>query len=583
MEVAAGTPPSPAPGNETATRNRFASSRTALGRGLPGSEKARSPAGRPETLGRGLSSPGRLALSAGSRSLVLDSSRRLGPGEDLYTHQRTAGEVDGHALLIAPTGSGKTEAALLWAARQRPPRLFYTLPYQASMNAMYDRLVRLFSGERVGLLHGRSTLALYRRLMEHDESPETAAQRAHWLRNLAGLAYYPIRVLSPYQMLKATFQLKGFEALLADFTEAAFVFDEIHAYEPARLAMILETVALLAHEFGARFFFMSATFPRPLMERLQDLFPQLGLLRADEAVYRRFRRHRLYLEEGDLLEAQKRIVQDVQQGKQVLVVANTVARAQQMWQDLKDALPGIPVFLLHGRFTGRDRLRKERAILQAAGLGKAQRSPLVVVATQVVEVSLNLDLDVLYTDPAPLEALLQRFGRVNRKGERGLADVHIFQESDKASRYIYRPAEQIDQTLAVLESQIRAQGQGFPIDESRLQDWLDAVYTGSVRTAWIRVFEQQAKEFRENFIHDLLPFRGNPGLASEAPRKPVGRMGSLAENATPGSRCPAGPHFLGTVPYVEEPGMPVTCRPRNTACGPCTVFSRPRPPMGNGR
>ncbi len=438
--------------------------------------------------------------------------------QDLYAHQRTAGEVEGHALLIAPTGSGKTEAALLWAARQKRPRLFYTLPYQASMNAMYDRLARLFGEERVGLLHGRSTLALYRRLMEHDESPETATQRARWLRNLAGLAYYPIRVLSPYQMLKATFQLKGFEALLADFTEAAFVFDEIHAYEPARLAMILETVALLTREFGARFFFMSATFPRPLIEHLQILFPHLRLLRADEAVYHRFRRHRLYLEEGDLLEAQKRIVQDVQQGKQVLVVANTVARAQQMWRDLKDALPDTPVFLLHGRFTGRDRLRKERAILQAAGLGKTRRSPLVVVATQVVEVSLNLDLDVLYTDPAPLEALLQRFGRVNRKGGRGLADVHVFRESDKASRFIYRPAEQIDQTLAVLEAQVHTQGQGFPIDESRLQDWLDAVYTGSVRAAWIQVFEQQAEEFRENFIHDLLPFRGNPGLASEFDR-----------------------------------------------------------------
>lgn len=437
------------------------------------------------------------------------------PATALYAHQRQAAQTPGHALLIAPTGSGKTEAALLWAARQRPARLFYTLPYQASMNAMYGRLSRLFDTERVGLLHGRSTLALYRFLMAQEYTPDAATATARALRNKAGLAYYPVRVFSPYQMLKAAFQLKGYEALLADFTRAAFVFDEIHAYEPHRLAMILETVGYLVRHYEACFLFMSATFPRPIRERLQHLLGTEALIRADAALYRHFRRHRLHLAEGDLAapEGLRRIREAIAAGQQVLVVVNTVRKAQELWAVLHPWAEeqGIEAHLLHSRFTGQDRLSKEQAILDAAGLNQTERRPLLVVATQVVEVSLNLDLDVLFTDPAPLEALLQRFGRVNRLGKRPPADVFVFQEMDDGTRRVYRPAVQVERTLEVL----REAPAGLVVDEARIQDWLDAVYTGEVLTAWEEAYEQSAAEFRHNFFADLLPFRGNPALADQ--------------------------------------------------------------------
>lgn len=431
----------------------------------------------------------------------------------LYPHQQAAARCEGHAWLTAPTGSGKTEAALLWAARQAPPRLFYTLPYQASMNAMYDRLRALFGDERVGLLHGRSTLALYQRLMTQDGAPEDAARRARMLRNRAGLSWYPVRVLSPYQMLKAAFQVKGFEALLSDFTQAAFVFDEIHAYEPNRLAMILETVRYLAHHFGARFLVMSATLPAEVRQRWREAVGQASAIQADAATCRRFRRHRLRLLDGDLLDEAnlERILHAVcSEGHQVLVVCNTVRRARAAWQWLAPRLPAeMPIFLLHSRFTGADRVHKERAILHAAGLG-AQHRPLLVVATQVVEVSLNLDLDVLYTDPAPLEALFQRFGRVNRLGKRPPAPVHVFRQVDEVFRFVYAPLEQVTRSLTVLEEVTRhAPPEGHPIDEARLQDWLDALYTNEVLAAWQKRFEQARIEFREQILDRLLPWQSD--------------------------------------------------------------------------
>lgn len=440
------------------------------------------------------------------------------PYRRLYAHQRTAAHTCGHAILLAPTGTGKTEAALLWAVNQRLPRLFYTLPYQASMNAMFDRLARIFPGQ-VGLLHGRSTMAQFQRLMEQSYAPQEAARLARLLHNRSGLAYYPARVFSPYQLLKAAFQLKGHEALLSDFTEGAFVFDEIHAYEPARLAMIVATMGFLARAYGARFLVMSATLPAPIRAVLEETLGQVTPIHASQRLLARLRRHRLFLAEGDLLEEGnlRWALEEARQGRRVLVVCNTVHRAQQAWLWMREHLPPeIPLFLLHGRFTGRDRARKEREMLQAAGLNQVEHRPLVVVATQVVEVSLNLDLDVLFSDPAPLEALLQRIGRVNRLGRRELSPVVVFRGMDEVFRRVYHPIEQVTRTLDVLEARFSvSRGKGVALDERALPQWLDAVYTGEVLASWQNTFESARADFERSFLQVLQPFRSNPQLAEQ--------------------------------------------------------------------
>lgn len=441
-------------------------------------------------------------------------SRKIAVSQ-LFGHQREAGEIEGSALLVAPTGSGKTEAALLWAARQAErdggiPRLFYTLPYQASMNAMKLRLDETYGEKNVGLQHGRGLLALYRMLLEREYYPKDAARQARWFKNLAQLNYPPIRVFSPYQMLKGMYRLKGYEARLTDYHNAAFIFDEIHAYEVRRLAMILETIRYLSANYNARFLVMSATFPSLIKDWLGDALDNPPTIYADSSLYRAFTRHELVLLDGEVVDERNlhRVEKDAKSGKSVLVVCNIVDRAQIVFDYLSQALEkhGIVVELLHGRFNMRDRSAKEAFIRDTTGSKSARRRPIVLVATQAVEVSLDIDLDTIYSEPAPLEALVQRFGRINRGcKQQGLAPVHVFRQPDDG-QFIY-DAELVARTLAILE---RENGQA--VAESQIGIWLDEIYDGEIANRWRKEYEHAAKEFRDTCVTPLRAFQSDDQL-----------------------------------------------------------------------
>jgi CRISPR-associated endonuclease/helicase Cas3 len=437
--------------------------------------------------------------------------------ENFYEHQRKARDAKGSVILIAPTGSGKTEAALLWASAQGDsgmgsPPLFYVLPYQASLNAMRERLGRVLGDDSVVLQHSRALQALYRQLLNRGYSSEEAKRTAVRERKLSRLHVSPVRVITPYQLLRGAYQLPGHAALWTDTASGTFVVDEIHAYETTRLGMIIEMMSHLVRELGAHAFIMSATLPEVLRQELEEAIGTVTRIVALGATYERFQRHRIRLTDGDLLDPSTLdlIVDSAKKAQSVLVVATTVGRAQHAWEALRKPErlgQGGIVKLLHGRFCGRDRFDKEQELRSAVATGRAyaQRKPVVLVATQVVEVSLDVDFDVLFSDPAPLEALLQRFGRVNRKGRLESADVAVMTQIPPDS-----PVYATSLVEAALEC--LASSNEKMVDESKVQTWLDKIYSGEDGKQWKREVTQARQDFRRDILDTLSVFDSSPEL-----------------------------------------------------------------------
>lgn len=134
-----------------------------------------------------------------------------------------------------------------------------------------------------------------------------------------------------------------------------------------------------------------------------------------------FRGTRIEIIEGNVFSSKVHhlIQQEVSIGKSVLIGINTVRTAQKIKNILDELLGEDKIILIHSRFTARDGLTKEIDIMGRLGAKKENQLPIVVVATQVIEVSLDLDFDTIISEPAPLEALIQRSGRLNRRGKKG--------------------------------------------------------------------------------------------------------------------------------------------------------------------
>lgn len=353
--------------------------------------------------------------------------------------QEQAGNTVGHAIIRAPTGSGKTEAALMWsrANQIQNARIYYVLPHTASIDAMVRRLsehrddcsqASCRSHFPVGTLHARAASSLYSLYQGDDDLCRRIHQQniARQLKDLAREMGFTFRVSTPQQILRHALRGRGWEIMLSEFPAALFIFDEVHAYEPRMVGLLLATVRLV-ESWGAHCAFVSATLPAFLERLIREALPAAQptvaptLSNSSDAVILGRRRHRLGLRAGSVGDLTER---DFPDGSSTLVVCNHVRTAQQAYERLRGQMGG-QVELLHGRFNRADRKAKERAITGG-------RLPRVLFATQVVEVSLDIDFDRLFTEPAPIDALIQRMGRVNRVGNRAPANVEVLERQEAA-------------------------------------------------------------------------------------------------------------------------------------------------------
>lgn len=345
----------------------------------------------------------------------------------LRAFQQRAARTMGNVMLRAPTGSGKTIAALLWAQtnQKKNGRVYYVLPNIASINAMYRILQDKFGKGRVGLLHSRTASSLYS-MMENDQSSKLHNQRyAKALSSLAREMWFPVRVCTPHQILRYSLRGKGWETMLSEFPNSIFVFDEIHAYEPRITGLTLATAKLLL-SWNASCMFLSATLPKFLQELIEKELRNVSLIEpnvsepSDKAILDQ-KRHVVQIQEGSILSNIDSIINKIEHAKSTLIVCNHVPTSQKVFLKIEEIFGPNQVKLLHSRFARRDRNRMEQEITKGD-------PPKVLVATQVVEVSLDIDFEQAFLEPAPIDALIQRMGRVNRRGERNPAMVGIFEE-----------------------------------------------------------------------------------------------------------------------------------------------------------
>lgn len=132
----------------------------------------------------------------------------------------------------------------------------------------------------------------------------------------------------------------------------------------------------------------------------------------------------------------------------------------------------------------------------------------MLVATQVVEVSLDIDLDTIYSDPAPLEALLQRFGRVNRACAKQICPVYVFRYPDDG-QYVYS-----DRLVRTTLSEL-ARHDGGEIDESQINDWLDRIYSDQeIQQQWSEAYEHIAQS-AQLVLNNLRPFNSDAQLEQD--------------------------------------------------------------------
>jgi len=369
-------------------------------------------------------------------------------------------DLRSHTLVIAPTGAGKTDFLL----RRCRGRVFYTLPFQASINAMFDRVqaaVKKYSDESkfdVRLLHSTSRLKV-----KGDRIEQT-------LQPLIGAS---VKVLTPHQIASIVFGTSGYETVMLDLQGADVILDEIHTYTEWSGAMVHEIVRVLIR-LDCRVHIGTATIPTALYQKLLDLVggqSQVYEVRLPDAVLETFNRHIIFREKNDPERVKRILEKAFAVGERVLLIQNTVKEAQTIYSKMKATFPEVKIMLIHSRFRRKDRYRLEKELTNEYNdRNKEEYSPCMVISTQVVEVSLDISFDRMITACAPLDSLIQRFGRVNRvRNEQTIGKfkpVHVLEPGSNARPY----------SAEVLKNSFAQLPHGEVMQESTIQAKIDAVY-----------------------------------------------------------------------------------------------------------
>jgi len=361
--------------------------------------------------------------------------------------QKSCQDLSERALLTiieAPMGEGKTEAALYFAGRLcnawNKRGIYVALPTQATSNGMHTRVCEMLT--RMGtddtrLLHGSAFL-----LNEDTQRFTTQAEQeaAQWLKPMR-LALLGGNAVGTVDQVMASMLRTKFSVLrLFGLMNKVLVIDEVHAYD-SYMSRIIATMLQWCCALEIPVILLSATlrdeqhksylacYHTKITSERQAVYPLITQVDGNGKVYTYtpqassskeyvFRPFRML---GDLPAVAKRAVDKVAAGGCICVLINTVREAQMVYCEIqKICADDCRIMLFHARFTAERRAQIEEECLTLFGKGDSKKRPskAILVATSVVEQSLDLDFDGMISQIAPIDLLLQRAGRVHRHSGR---------------------------------------------------------------------------------------------------------------------------------------------------------------------
>lgn len=363
----------------------------------------------------------------------------------------------GLTLIEAPTGSGKTEAALAHAWRLLAAgvadSIVFALPTQATANAMFERVeafaAKAYGQANVVLAHGKRDFnAGFQQLVERGQrrtrqgDEEASVQCAAWLASSRKRVFLgQIGVCTIDQVLLSVLPVRHKFVRGFGLNKSVLIVDEVHAYD-AYMYGLLGEVLKNQRACGGSAILLSATLSAPLRRKLLAAWDSHIASDAPDAPYpalwhatgsqtapltvpdehqppRRevgiecLRLADAFPDDGLLV----RVVDAAISGALVAVVVNLVDDAQRLARALRERTrewPGIEMDIFHARYRFADRQDKEVAVLKHYGRHAPRTTGRILVATQVVEQSLDLDFDWLITQICPADLLFQRLGRLHR-------------------------------------------------------------------------------------------------------------------------------------------------------------------------
>jgi len=447
--------------------------------------------------------------SAGLKKLYtgIDTKDRYNFNNLTTLQQQTKCE-DEDVVIISATGSGKTEASLFWANnidKYKNKRLFYILPFTTSINAMYKRLNK--DGFKVSMLHNKAEYFLYKELDGDYITSKKQYQLYKYFTN-------QITVSTIYQIFKAMFNCRFNEMMLSMYQDSIFIIDEIHCYDEKQLALILTTLKYLKDNYNIKICIMSASMPTKLSNLIQaelNIHKKLTLTKEEND---KIKKHKIIYKDMYLQDDISLMINNYNNGNKIIVVANTVKKAQKMYQILKDNINNSDdIILIHGKFNQRDRERIEKQI----------KDKKVLVGTQAIEVSLNIDFDAMFTEISPIDSQIQRWGRINRKKIEELKEIkniYVYNSDDNIyDKDLIRKTKEVLQKIDI-------------VNENKIQEYLDYTYDKDFTEyyKYKNICEEIFKDIQiakwDNNYNEIISFAG----ASVLPEKFIDEYQKYIEN-----------------------------------------------------